>query len=790
MLNKSKNRIIKAITLGYLLIALGTIGLGYTVISGMNRLSEISRSLYDHPFKISQAALRAGHSATHIRTAMLEIGLSRDPDEIDVLAEKIQILDRSIRNELQLIQAEYLGDMDQVENIEKYLNQWLHVRNEIIAGARNGDYSNTIRFVKARGKGAEAYAQVNLGLNLIVEFAQLKASLLAKDAHSETASRIQSTYFLLSVLLIFIGTVAVVMAKRANALLEAEQRSLQEISDSNEKHKAFYGAALDAIVMANAKGVIIGWSGQADRIFGWTAKEVIGKNLHETIIPPKHREAHLQGMHRFLTTAVQKVLNTRVEITALHRDGHEFPVELTISCVKIHGEYEFNAFLRDLTEKKAAEELIWRQANFDPLTQLPNRHLFQDRLTLDIRKAAKEQHFVALLVIDIDQFNQINDTLGHHIGDILLQEAAKRIAICVSGAGSVSRLGGDEFAVILTGLTDVGRVDVVAQAILQMIGQPFRLEEELVYVTASIGISIYPTDNEDMISLFKSADQAMYAAKDQGRNRYNYFTPFMEEAAKLRKQLANDLRAALAENQLIVYYQPIVELATSSIYKAEALIRWQHPSKGLISPGAFIPIAEETGVIIDIGDWVFKQAAQQSLLWRGLHHPEFSISVNKSPVQFHDKNHPLTQWPDYLRGIGLPGNGIVVEITEGLLMNASDGIVKDKMQELRDAGIPLSLDDFGTGYSSLSYLNKFDIDFLKIDQSFVRNLAPDSNYMALCEAIIVMAHKLGMQVIAEGIETEWQRDLLSAAGCDFGQGYLWSKPVPPREFEKLLAAPG
>lgn len=278
----------------------------------------------------------------------------------------------------------------------------------------------------------------------------------------------------------------------------------------------------------------------------------------------------------------------------------------------------------------------------------------------------------------------------------------------------------------------------------------------------------------------------MYAAKNSGRSRFSYFTRSMQKAAQTRMRLTNDLRGALAGDQLMVYYQPIVDLATGAIHKAEALIRWQHPTGGLISPAEFIPIAEDTGLIVDIGDWVFHQAARQAARWRAVHHAEFQISINKSPVQFYrNSNTHQATWFDYLRQLGLPGQCIVVEITEGLLLDANQGVT-DQLLAFRDVGIQVSLDDFGTGYSSLSYLKKFDIDYLKIDQSFTRNLAPGSDDMALCEAIIVMAHKLGIKVIAEGVETAEQRDLLIAANCDYGQGYLFSRPVPAQEFEKLL----
>jgi EAL domain-containing protein (putative c-di-GMP-specific phosphodiesterase class I) len=324
----------------------------------------------------------------------------------------------------------------------------------------------------------------------------------------------------------------------------------------------------------------------------------------------------------------------------------------------------------------------------------------------------------------------------------------------------------------------------VAQDILQKLATPFQLGDEVVYISASIGITLYPEDATTIESLLKNADQAMYAAKNQGRNRCSYFTPSMQEMVIARMQIANDLHHALADNQFWIAYQPIVELATGFIHKAEALIRWSHPKKGLISPATFIPVAEDTRLIIDIGEWVFHQAAQQVKLWRELH-PTFQISVNKSPVQFHNEKQAHIAWYDYLAELGLPGQSIAVEITEGLLLDAS-ALVVDRLLEFRNEGIQVSLDDFGTGYSALSYLKKFDIDYIKIDQSFTRNLAVGSYDMVLCEAIIVMAHKLGIRVIAEGVETEEQKNLLIAAECDYAQGYYFSRPVSAEDFDALL----
>jgi diguanylate cyclase (GGDEF)-like protein/PAS domain S-box-containing protein len=442
---------------------------------------------------------------------------------------------------------------------------------------------------------------------------------------------------------------------------------------------------------------------------------------------------------------------------------------------------------RDITSRKQSEDLIWNQANFDLLTGLANRQMLRDRLEHEIRNAHRAGSSVALLYLDLDQFKDVNDTLGHSLGDMLLKEAAARLSASVREADTVARLGGDEFTIVMGGLDTPRTVERVANDILERFRQPFRLVDETAYVSTSIGITLYPEDAIDVDQMLKNADQAMYAAKDNGRNCYQYFTSSMQELALSRALLIRDLRCALPENQFRLCYQPIVEMATGRIHKAEALLRWHHPTRGLVGPGEFISAAEETRMIIDIGDWVFREAVRQCAHLRQTTQSDFQITINTSPVQYRNESFDVEEWIRHMQVMGLTGPGIAVEITEGLLMDSA-AKVTDKLLMFRDAGIQVSLDDFGTGYSSLSYLKKFDIDYLKIDQSFVRNLEPNSDDMALCEAIIVMAHKLGLKVIGEGVETQAQHDLLSAAGCDYGQGYLFSRPLPALEFEKLLEA--
>ena len=440
----------------------------------------------------------------------------------------------------------------------------------------------------------------------------------------------------------------------------------------------------------------------------------------------------------------------------------------------------------DITERKASEAQIWRQANFDQLTGLPNRRMLRTRLEEALSRSQNHDAKLAVVFVDLDHFKEVNDTLGHEAGDLLLVEASQRIQKSLGGSDTVARMGGDEFTLVINHVTDLAALEIQLQNILEKLARAFPIRTEQVFVSASLGVALYPDDATTVEDLFKHADQALYVAKGAGRNRYSFFTPALEEAAQNRLRLAADLRGALAANEFEVVYQPIVHLASGEVSKAEALLRWHHPQRGLVSPAQFISIAESTGMIIAIGEWVFQQAAAQVAPWQKRYDPHFQISVNKSPVQFHYRGgHAL--WADQLHAMGLDGKSIAVEITEGVLLD-SGAAVAQQLAALRAGGCAISLDDFGTGYSSLTYLQRFAIDVIKIDQSFVCNLATRSTDLALCRAIIVMAHELGLTVVAEGVETEEQRDLLIGIGCDYGQGYWFAKPLSAQAFELFMAA--
>ena len=442
---------------------------------------------------------------------------------------------------------------------------------------------------------------------------------------------------------------------------------------------------------------------------------------------------------------------------------------------------------RNVTERKAAEDKNWKKANYDLLTGLPNRRLFRDRLEQNVKHAGRIGAPVALLFIDLDHFKEVNDKLGHEAGDLLLRLVADRLRSCVRETDTVARLGGDEFTVILQDLIGSGHVELVAGKILNELASPFQIFNDTVHISASIGIAFSSKDAPTPEELIKNADQAMYEAKNAGRNQFSVFGPDQTQSVGARLRLVADLRVALPQHQLAVYYQPIFDIADGRIVKAEALLRWNHPERGLMLPGQFIGPAEDAGLVNEmneIGNFVFTEAAMRSREWSALLGTRFQISINMSVMQF--STHPNTMnWGAYIKSLGLPSQSISVDIKEEVLANGS-AEVSERIADLHDAGVGLAVEGFGIGHLSMAHLKKRAIDTIKIDRSLVHDTTTDGSGQTTTKAIIVKAHKLGLKVIAECVETTDQREWLQEAGCDYAQGYLFAAPVRAEDFEKLL----
>lgn len=440
---------------------------------------------------------------------------------------------------------------------------------------------------------------------------------------------------------------------------------------------------------------------------------------------------------------------------------------------------------RHESERENHQAQILFHACHDSLTGLPNRNLFHDRLTHAMTRANRNNRLIALMFIDLDRFKTVNDTLGHNIGDQLLKAVTGRLRKCIRECDTVARLGGDEFTIVLENLDNVAQVTDVAERILDVMSKPFRIEQHEIFTSPSIGITLYPFDDDDVNNLISFADIAMYHAKEKGKNNYKFYSAEMSIRTKDRLSLESHLRRALEKEEFVLYYQPKIDLSSGVITGMEALLRWKSPDRGLVSPLEFVPLLEETGLILAVGDWVLRTACRQNKIWQSKGFPSLKVAVNISAMQFRQEN-IAEQIGRALRDTGLEPKDLELEITESTLIDNIESAVK-VLLTLHKMGIFIAIDDFGTGYSSLSYLKRFQIDCLKIDRSFVRDVTTDPDDAAIATAIIALAHSLRLTVVAEGVETENHLAFLNAHHCDEAQGFLFSKPLPAEEFEKLLS---
>jgi diguanylate cyclase (GGDEF)-like protein/PAS domain S-box-containing protein len=573
------------------------------------------------------------------------------------------------------------------------------------------------------------------------------------------------------------------MRKRLAEDVERQERDAQEI----RKFSKAIEQSPSSVLICDRKWRIEYANQKFTQLTGYDLKSIAGKHpgtLSDDI------NTHKEGQHLWqsIRLQVQRVGVWQGEVSSARKNGERFWEQLIVTPIK-NRDGDATGYLilgEDISIRKRYEQQLLRQANYDILTGLPNRMLALDRLKLALAQARRENSLVGVMFLDLDNFKHINDTLGHDAGDNLLIEAARRISSCLRGTSTVARLGGDEFLVVLPGLTNVDGATQVAQRILSTFEPPYLLNGQEVFVTTSIGISIFPHDSDNTGMLLQHADAAMYQAKNKGKSAYAVFAPEMTEVSHERLQMESLMRRALEQQEFELYFQPIVSTGSGQLSSAEALLRWKNPSLGMVMPDRFIPLAEETGLITPIGEWVLKESCLAAMRWREQTGMKIGIAVNVSPRQFRDPAFVQTVMLA-LEQSGLEPDQLELEITERLILDNTIETA-DILRELDQSGIRLSVDDFGTGYSALSYLKSYPFDTLKIDKSFVQDVIKENDDASLVRAIINMAHSLGLRVVAEGVEEEAQTHFLEKEGCDFSQGYYYSRPLPVTDFEAWLAS--
>jgi diguanylate cyclase (GGDEF)-like protein/PAS domain S-box-containing protein len=555
----------------------------------------------------------------------------------------------------------------------------------------------------------------------------------------------------------------------------------RQAEDRLRQSAVVFESALEGVMITDAELRITAINGGFTRITGYEEADVLGKK--PGILRSGH---HDRDFYRAMWTSINETGAWAGEIVNRDKRGGLVPEWLSISAVRDDTGRVLNyvGVFSDMTPIKRSQERLEYLAHHDVLTGLPNRLLLFDRLKHALERAVRQGTMVAVLFIDLDRFKHINDGLGHTVGDALLQAVARRLKQLIRQGDTVARLGGDEFTVFLEGLKDGGHAALVAETIVRALGEPVRVENHELFISASIGISVFPRDGTSVETLLKNADTAMYRAKDAGRNTYHFFAEEMTSQAFERMVLESQLRRAIENGELLLHYQPQAALADGRVVAVEALLRWNHPDLGLVGPARFIPIAEESSLIVPLGEWALRSACIQAARWRreGLDFGRIAVNVSAGQMKRVNLADTVRQ---VLHEVGLPGDALELEITEGMLAEPVDQIT-GQFRALRELGVALAVDDFGTGYSSLSYLKSLPLDKLKLDQHFVRELPGDDNDVAIARAVIALGHSLQLSVIAEGVETEAQRDFLRAEGCDLVQGFLFGQPMAPEQLEQTL----
>ena len=560
----------------------------------------------------------------------------------------------------------------------------------------------------------------------------------------------------------------------------------EALRNSEERLHGIVNMANEAIMAVDEEFNIVLFNPAAEKMFGCPAAEAIGSGV-DRFIPAHLRAGHRHHMTRFTTVGESgRKMGERMQVNALRGNGEEFPVEASIAKLTHSGQPLYSVILNDVSDRKRDEERLKFLANYDPLTALPNRALFNQRLQRALGHAQRLDTALAVLFIDLDRFKIINDTLGHEAGDSMLQEVARRLTGCLREIDLVARLGGDEFVVLIEQLADVHYASGIAQKVIQAVAAPFTLGGNEYHVTASVGISTYPADGIDGATLLKNADIAMYRAKEQGKNNFQFYAAQMNVHTVAKLSLESGLRRALERDEFLLHYQPKVDLRSGRIVGMEALIRWQRPESGMVQPAHFIPLAEETGLIVPIGEWALLTACRCNRAWQLLGMRHLRVAVNLSARQFAQPG-LVREVARILEVTGLDAASLELEITESMVMGNPDQ-ARQTLHEFKEMGIALALDDFGTGYSSLGYLRRFPLDHIKIDRSFLRDIPDSADDVILTRTIIAMAHGLRLKVVAEGVETEAQYRFLRAEGCDEMQGYYFSRPVAADEFRALVCA--
>ena len=716
--------------------------------------------------------------------------------------EALQALARQAEKQLEVrIYVDRLArTIQEREEVERRLRDANQFTSEIISGAGEGIvvYDHSFRYVvwnrfmeELSGMPAERVIGQN-ALELFPHFREAGiATLLMRALAGETVTSPKYAYQIPQT-----GRAGWVIGtygphRDAAGQIAGVIGVIRDVTDTRRSEEALQAAEAKfrGIVEQSLVGIYVIQDGRYQyvnpklaEIFGYTVEEMLALNSVMDLVTEEDRHVVTDNIRKRIDGEVQTV---RYSFRALRKDGEEIELEVHGAGTEFQGQPAVIGTLLDITDRKRAEAQIVYHAYHDPLTELPNRMLFMERLRLQLAQARRQSRRLSIVYCDLDHFKFVNDTLGHSVGDEFLQTVATRLKGLVREMDTVARVGGDEFVILIPDVSRAEDISVISQKLLASVARPLQVEGRALQITASIGVASYPSDGEDAESLLRNADTAMYRAKEVGRNNFQLCTPELTSRAVERLNVQDGLRLALDRDELVLHYQPVVSLTSGRIVGLEALVRWQHAEKGLIMPGAFISVAEETGLILPLGEWVLHTASKQLRQWQKNGLPDLRMAVNVSARQFRERG-LLTTIQQALTAADLNPHHLEIEITESIAMESAEVVVAN-LEALRSMSIGISIDDFGTGYSSLTYLKRYPINCLKIDRSFVTDVATNPADAGIVRAVVEMAHGMKLNVIAEGVETKDQFSYLQQYGCDEMQGYWFSRPLPVEAIDKLLA---
>lgn len=782
---KSYTKLLLIILSSYTFILLGLLVLALQLSNEIKNFTSQTNKLYQHPFQVNSAARSARQSVSSLRADLLYAIIDQSNIKHAAFTQEDNSSQATLDESLKIIEINFLGDMGKISEAFTLVQQLKETRSKVITLLLNGHILEGENIIK--NQATPLYQQLQSNLDYIVDYSANKALDLVQQAQQRGEAAHTKLWLLLTIFALFTllsGAVTITIVLRN---VSQRDRTLNQANE-NLRIAATAFETQEGMIVTSSDNKILKVNRAFCKITGYEAQEVIGKNPN-ILSSGKQEEQFYAQMWR----DIEQQGYWEGEVYNQRKNGELYPQKLTITAVKGRDNVICNyvATLNDITLKKQAEEEIEALAYYDPLTHLPNRRLLIDRLHHVLMTNKRNECEGALLFLDLDHFKNLNDTLGHDMGDMLLKQVALRLVECIRESDTVSRFGGDEFVILIEALSPetflaIEQAEMIACKILSSLNTTYHIAGEQFNISTSIGITLFNGKKTEVEELLKQADIALYQAKDAGRNTVKFFDPQMQKNITIRAELETQLHQAIQFQQFELYYQVQVDDAMKP-FGAEALLRWHHPSRGIISPIEFISLAEQNGSILAIGEWVLNAACAQLQIWQ--HDPatnKLTLAINVSVKQFHQDNFVATI-KTTLAHYEIKPRLLKIELTESMLLEDIEGTII-KMHELSRLGIQFSLDDFGTGYSSLQYLKQLPLHQLKIDKSFVDALEGDGRDQKIVRTIIAMAHSLGLSVIAEGVENEKQLAILFTEGCRHYQGYLFGKPEAITEFEKIFTS--